>query len=221
MALGSMSLNLALPDGFSTDIGQAIEALVPAAAALDLTMETLNDAKTRLAPRSRDETLDAGRLQLAPGTAVVVDLRTLGEGKLEDTGALVHLSGADAKTRLAPRSRDETLDAGRLQLAPGTAVVVDLRTLGEGKLEDTGALVHLSGADRWKEADLRLPVRGPPGVRNLRHLATAITQQKLAYEFPYSSFELDTDLNFVLLSEGKAILPVGLEPIPPAGHQTT
>ena len=169
MALGSMSLNLALPDGFSTDIGKAIEALVPAAAALDLTMETLNDAKTRL----------------------------------------------------APRSRDETLDAGRLQLAPGTAVVVDLRTLGEGKLEDTGALVHLSGADRWKEADLRLPVRGPPGVRNLRHLATAITQQKLAYEFPYSSFELDTDLNFVLLSEGKAILPVGLEPIPPAGHQTT
>ncbi|KAG0665895.1 hypothetical protein C6P46_005989 [Rhodotorula mucilaginosa] len=130
MALGSMSLNLALPDGFSTDIGKAIEALVPAAAALDLTIETLNDAKTRLAPRSRDETLDAGRLQLAPGTAVVVDLRTLGEGKLEDTG-----------------------------------------------------------------------------VRNLRHLATAITQQKLAYEFPYSSFELDTDLNFVLLSEGKAILP--------------
>ena len=46
-------------------------------------------------------------------------------------------------------------------------------------------------------------------MRNLRHLATAITQQKLAYEFPYSSFELDTDLNFVLLSEGKAILPVG------------
>jgi hypothetical protein len=70
--------------------------------------------------------------------------------------------------------------------------------------------VHLFwGPTRWKEADLRLPVRGPPGVRNLRHLATAITQQKLAYEFPYSSFELDTDLNFVLLSEGKAILPVG------------
>ena len=89
MALGSMSLNLALPDGFSTDIGQAIEALVPAAAALDSTIETLNDAKTRLAPRSRDETLDAGQLQLVPGTAVVVDLRKLGEGKLEDTGAPV------------------------------------------------------------------------------------------------------------------------------------
>ncbi|GAA5977961.1 hypothetical protein JCM10908_004177 [Rhodotorula pacifica] len=130
MALGSMSLNLAVPDGFSTDIAQTIESLVPAAAALDLSIETLNNAKTRLAPRSRDETLDAGRLQLAPGTAVVVDLRKIGEGKLEDTG-----------------------------------------------------------------------------VRNLRHLATAVTQQKLSYEFPYSSFELDTDLNFILLSEGKAILP--------------
>ncbi|GAA5874258.1 hypothetical protein JCM3774_000922 [Rhodotorula dairenensis] len=130
MALGSMSLNLVLPNEFSTDIDQVIKTLVPAASALDLSIESLNNAKTRLAPRSRDETLDAGRLQLAPGTAVVVDLRKLGEGKLEDTG-----------------------------------------------------------------------------VRNLRHLATAITQQKLAYEFPYSSFELDTDLNFVLLSEGKAILP--------------
>lgn len=53
--------------------------------------------------------------------------------------------------------------------------------------------------------------RAPAGVRNLRHLATAITQQKVSYEFPYSSFELDTDLNFVLLSEGKAILPVSLD----------
>lgn len=35
-----------------------------------------------------------------------------------------------------------------------------------------------------------------------------MAQQKLSYEFPYSSFELETDLSFILLSEGKAILPV-------------
>lgn len=51
------------------------------------------------------------------------------------------------------------------------------------------------------------------GVRNLRSLATAVTQQKLSYEFPYSSFDLDTDLNFVLVSEGKAILPVRVPPL--------
>ncbi|GAA5996352.1 uncharacterized protein JCM10292_007553 [Rhodotorula paludigena] len=130
MSLGSLSLNLAVPEGFSTDLASAISSLVPASTFLDLSIATLNDSKTRLAPRSRDESLDSGRLQLANGTAVVVDLRKIGEGKLEDTG-----------------------------------------------------------------------------VRNLRHLATTIAQQKLAYEFPYSSFEFDTDLNFVVLSEGKAIIP--------------
>lgn len=39
-----------------------------------------------------------------------------------------------------------------------------------------------------------------------------MAQQKLSYEFPYSSFELETDLSFILLSEGKAILPVGSSP---------
>lgn len=59
-----------------------------------------------------------------------------------------------------------------------------------------------------------------PGVRNLRHIATTMAQQKLAYEFPYSSFELETDLTFILLSEGKAILPVGrLTPIAELGAE--
>ncbi|GAA5929302.1 hypothetical protein JCM3775_002304 [Rhodotorula graminis] len=130
MALGSLSVNLALPDAFSTSLPSAIASLVPRATSLDLSIALLNDVKTRLAPRSRDENLDSGRLQLVNGTAVVVDLRGIGEGKLEDTG-----------------------------------------------------------------------------VRNLRHLATTVAQQKLAYEFPFSSFDLETDLNFLLLSEGKAIVP--------------
>lgn len=87
MALGSLSLNLAFSQATETDIAERISSLVPTSASLDLSIETLNDSKTRMAPRNRDETLDAGRLQLANGTAVVVDLRKIGEGKLEDTGA--------------------------------------------------------------------------------------------------------------------------------------
>ncbi|GAA5862180.1 hypothetical protein JCM8547_007765 [Rhodosporidiobolus lusitaniae] len=130
MALGSLSLNLALPESFSNTLSATLASLVPSLATLDLSIASLNDKKTRLAPRSRDESLESGNLQLASGTAVLVDLTKIGEGKLEDTG-----------------------------------------------------------------------------VRNLRHLATSIAQQKLSYEFPYSSFELDTDLNFIVLSEGKAIVP--------------
>ncbi|CDR48017.1 hypothetical protein NBRC10512_002616 [Rhodotorula toruloides] len=130
MALGSLSLNLALPDSFPTSLPQTLASLVPTSTTLDLSIASLNDKNNRLAPRSRDESLESGRLQLASGTAVVVDLRGIGEGKLEDTG-----------------------------------------------------------------------------VRNLRHVATTVAQQKLSYEFPFSSFELETDLNFILLSEGKAIVP--------------
>lgn len=50
------------------------------------------------------------------------------------------------------------------------------------------------------------------GVRNLRHLTTTIASQKLSYEFPYSSFDLETDLAFILLSEGKALVPVRPSP---------
>lgn len=45
-------------------------------------------------------------------------------------------------------------------------------------------------------------------MKNLQYLTSTIATQKLAYEFPYSSFELDTDLSFILLSEGKAFVPV-------------
>ncbi|ORY61928.1 mini-chromosome maintenance replisome factor-domain-containing protein [Leucosporidium creatinivorum] len=130
MALGSLSLNLALPSSFAATIAPIISSLVPKTTSLNLTIPVLNDIKNRMAPRNRDENLESGALQLSTGTAVLVDMRGIGEGKLEDAG-----------------------------------------------------------------------------VRNLRHIATTMAQQKLSYEFPYSSFELETDLSFILLSEGKAILP--------------
>lgn len=131
LALGSLALNLSLPRNFATDLAARLATVLPALTTVDLSIPILNSPDTRLAPRNRDENLESGRLQLGPGTAVVVDMRAIGEGTLADGG-----------------------------------------------------------------------------VRNLRALATAVAQQKLEYSFPYSSFELDTDLNFVLLSEGKAIIPV-------------
>lgn len=118
MALGSLSLNLALPDGFESDLASPVASLVPAATTLALTIDSLNDVKTRLAPRSRDETLDAGQLQLASGTAVVVDLRKLGEGKLQDTGALSqatsqgYCGGADPPASTCRRAEFASLGNG-------------------------------------------------------------------------------------------------------------
>jgi hypothetical protein len=89
MALGSLSLNLALPDSLTSSVSSftaTLSSLLPRLTSLDLSIPSLNDPKTRLAPRSRDESLESGQLQLAAGTAVVVDLTKIGEGKLEDTG---------------------------------------------------------------------------------------------------------------------------------------
>ncbi|KAM0754043.1 hypothetical protein T439DRAFT_378137 [Meredithblackwellia eburnea MCA 4105] len=128
--LGSLSLNLALPAGLTSTLSTVLPTLVPKSTSLQLSIPFLNNVKTRIAPRSRDEFLESGALQLSPGTSVLVDARGIGEGKLEDAG-----------------------------------------------------------------------------VRNLQYIASAVASQKVAYQFPYSAFELDADLGFIVLSEGKALIP--------------
>ncbi|SCZ97665.1 BZ3500_MvSof-1268-A1-R1_Chr4-3g07350 [Microbotryum saponariae] len=135
LALGSLSLNLAYPLGTiapdtSEHLIQFISSLVPRSTHLSITIPILNSSSTPLAPRTIEESLHAGALQLASNTLVLVDTLSIGQGQLVDTG-----------------------------------------------------------------------------VKNLRHLATTIAQQKLTYEFPYASFDLETDLGFVVLSQGKAIIP--------------
>ncbi|RUS17592.1 hypothetical protein BC937DRAFT_89764 [Endogone sp. FLAS-F59071] len=82
-----------------------------------------------------------------------------------------------------PRSEDEILSAGVLQVAEGTAFVVDETVLEEGGL-------------------------GDQGVRNMQALSNLLTNQTLAYAFPFSSFEFPTDINVIVLSVGgKSLLP--------------
>lgn len=86
------------------------------------------------------------------------------------------------KTRFTPKSVNENLEAGVLQLVEGTAVLVDETVLNEGQLVDAG-------------------------VRNFQALNNLIQNQTLAYEFPYSQYDFDTDLNVITLSTSKSMLP--------------
>ncbi|KAI7895518.1 putative alanine racemase-domain-containing protein [Mucor mucedo] len=86
------------------------------------------------------------------------------------------------KTRFSPKSINENLEAGLLQLIDGTVVLVDETVLDEGQLVD-------------------------PGVRNFQALQDLIQNQTLKYEFPYSQYEFDTDLNILTLSNTKSMLP--------------
>ena len=86
-------------------------------------------------------------------------------------------------TRFQPRSVDEGLEAGLLQLPNGTQLVFDERAMREGQLGE------------W-------------GVRNLQALTTLLSEGKLGYVYPFSSFSFDVDLNILALSVGKTLLPV-------------
>ncbi|KAJ9121232.1 hypothetical protein QFC24_004907 [Naganishia onofrii] len=87
----------------------------------------------------------------------------------------------------ASASTGDSLQAGLLQLAPGTVVLINEDTLEGGDLQDRG-------------------------VRNVKALADTVRTQKLRYEFPYVSeeFGMETDLAFVVMGQGKSLLPVDL-----------
>ncbi|SJX62837.1 uncharacterized protein SRS1_13666 [Sporisorium reilianum f. sp. reilianum] len=94
----------------------------------------------------------------------------------------------DDKKALYPKSAGEGtgLEAGRLQLVNGTTIVVNEGAMGEGQLKDTG-------------------------IRNIKALSSVLESHKLPYAFPYSEFEFDTDLNTVILSQGKSFLPFDIQ----------
>jgi hypothetical protein len=87
----------------------------------------------------------------------------------------------------APATAGESLQAGLLQLAPSTVVLINEDTLEGGALQDRG-------------------------VKNLHALAEVVRTQKLRYEFPYVSedFGMETDLGFVVVGQGKSLLPVSV-----------
>merc|ERR1719253_1350309 len=88
MQLGAWSCNLTnWPSQLSTnDLGNAIAALVPRAACLEITAETLNTRRWRPRKDFEADRLVASQLQLASGTAVVFDETKMTEGQLSDAG---------------------------------------------------------------------------------------------------------------------------------------
>lgn len=103
----------------------------------------------------------------------------------------------DDRKPLYPRSAGEGtgLEAGRLQLVQGTTIVINEGTMGEGQLKEGG-------------------------IRNIKALSSVLESHKLPYAFPYSEFEFDTDLNAIILSQGKSFLPFDIQcPLQPSERE--
>jgi hypothetical protein len=113
-------------------------------------------------------------------------LRSLLPLVAEQSLDLNHLNAPS--TRFAPKSEadERGLLAGRLQLIKGTLLFIDESTMNEGQLKDNG-------------------------IANVRALSDLLTTHKLAYAFPFSSHEMDTDLPCVVISQGKSFLPIDVQ----------
>lgn len=86
--------------------------------------------------------------------------------------------------RFYPHSNGDDLQAGALQLSPCTTIIFDERQLGTGTLNDTG-------------------------VRNVHAIQNVVQNQQLEYNFPFSSFPFETDLNCIFITDSsKSIIPV-------------
>jgi len=82
------------------------------------------------------------------------------------------------ETYFFPRSDDEDLHSGWLQLPRATLCVIVEAGISEGEINGKALL-------------------------NIRAMQEVLDSQSLQYIFPYSSFSFDTDLNFILLAEGR------------------
>ncbi|WRT70098.1 uncharacterized protein IL334_007092 [Kwoniella shivajii] len=88
--------------------------------------------------------------------------------------------------RFSPCSTDSSsLDAGLLQLAEGTVLVVEEDSMGNGGQLNEKAL------------------------QNLKALAECMTEQRVRYEYPYmDGLKMDCATRVAVLSQGKSLLPV-------------
>ncbi|GLB35181.1 putative mini-chromosome maintenance replisome factor [Lyophyllum shimeji] len=81
-------------------------------------------------------------------------------------------------TSFAPESKNEDLHSGWLQLPSGSVCLLTESGVTEGKVSERG-------------------------LQNLRAAQEMMNAQTLEYVFPYSRFEFNTDVAFVVLTEGK------------------
>jgi len=81
-------------------------------------------------------------------------------------------------TSFVPESKNEDLHSGWLQLPSGSVCLITEGGVTEGRVSERG-------------------------LENLRDVQEMINAQTLAYVFPYSRFAFNTDVAFVILSEGK------------------
>lgn len=98
------------------------------------------------------------------------------------------------QTTFFPESKEEDLQSGWLQLPKGSIVLLNEGPVTEGILSSKGMRFF---PDPQILNSLFL------GLSNVRTIQEAIASQILEYAFPFSGYRFETDLIFIVLTEGR------------------
>lgn len=103
-----------------------------------------------------------------------------------------------------PRKNDikDRVDAGLLQLAPGSHLILDETAMQPGRLQDQGLNPSAQ------------PAEALSGVRNLMALQTLVRQQVVNVEFQhFGAISFRADVQTLVVSEGRSLIPVCSLPV--------
>ncbi|EPQ58258.1 hypothetical protein GLOTRDRAFT_104173 [Gloeophyllum trabeum ATCC 11539] len=100
------------------------------------------------------------------------------------------------QARFIPESMEEDLHSGYLQTPQGTTVVVVEVGLQEGKLRERG-------------------------MANVVATQKAMSSQTISYVFPFSQFSFNTDMNFIIMTEGSKSAFFKTEVVMPVQPEST
>lgn len=104
------------------------------------------------------------------------------------------------------------LVSGALQLARNTSLFLDETKLEQGQLDTTGEACRSREGAVLTEPTLTggscLCFLFCVGVRNVTALGNLISWQKVDYDFNYHQMEFPCNINVLIASEGRSLLPV-------------
>ena len=94
-----------------------------------------------------------------------------------------------------PEFKNEDLHSGWLQLPRGSTLILTESSVAEGSIFNQGNLFFLV-----KKLLLMMP---SPGVTTIRAVQEMMKHQTVEYIFPFSNYTFETDVNFIVLANGK------------------
>lgn len=142
------------------------------------------------------------------------DLATLGQFPLNISGITPSLSSAGFTTKLYTLLQQLCSHSHLMPLTTqhlNTATFIPKKDYNTNELRSGGLQLPRHTLLMLDETVMESGQLTAPGLRNLEQIGNILRNQKCKYDFQFHNIELDTNINALVLSEGRSMLPCDSE----------